>query len=343
MLGKNCPTSSEAKLTLGTLICFSIAENLLVDKRRSKTCLNGESSSISSLFFDKFNLNYCHKFYCQNLSLEDIFNNNDNLSKNSETITNNPVPNRIAPRQLPGVYIILCLANNKRYYGESTNISFRLSNHKSRLRRNIHEVCELQRDWNLYGENLFELSPLYMSKDCNKFQREALELEYIAQNFDICYNKFAKSSRKKQNNPFWGRKHTEVTRKQIGRSIAENNKMQMPAGLTIRLKGEIYPSISEASRQTNHSRDTIRRWLNDPYNNSCQRIDVSQAQPRYKEIESAEFAIKKEEQLNTGLSKPVSLDGIPYPSIAEAARKFNCSRANIQRRLRTDEENCFFL
>ena len=37
-------------------------------------------------------------------------------------------------------------------------------------------------------------------------------------------------------------------------------------GLPILLKGKTYPSISQASREINYSRDTIRRWLNDPNN-----------------------------------------------------------------------------
>jgi DNA invertase Pin-like site-specific DNA recombinase len=113
------------------------------------------------------------------------------------------------------------------------------------------------------------------------------------------------------------------------------------------LKGEIYPSISEASRQTNHSRDTIRRWLKDPDNKNCELIDANKPHEPVlltagKEDKSWSLP-KDSEQINTGLPKNIILDGIFYPSIAEAARKLNCSRANIQRRLNTDKKNCFFL
>jgi group I intron endonuclease len=270
-----------------------------------------------------------------------MLNINENLSKHSKPIPNNPLPNRIAPRQLPGVYIILCLVNNKRYYGESTNISRRLSQHKSRLRRNIHEVIELQRDWNLYGESFFEFSSLFISKDCDKAQRVVLELDYIVRHIDLCYNKFAKSSRKKQNNPFWGRKHSETTKKQISQSLAENYKNHLPEGMAIRLKNKKYPSISEASRQTKHSRDTLRRWLNDPDNTNCEQIDISQPQLRLNKINA--IAMETKQLQNTGFPKQVCLNGINYASIAEAARKLHCSRANIQRRLKTEKHNCFFL
>lgn len=252
----------------------------------------------------------------------------------------------MAPRQLPGIYMILCLKNNKRYYGETTNISARISQHKSRLRRNIHEIPELQRDWNLYGESFFEFITLYISSVCNKTQRVALEVEYIARHYDLCYNKILNSSRKKENNPFWGsgapnpnlglgapeHQQSEETKQQISRSRIIHSQNE-PVGLAIMLKGEKYPSISEAARITKHSRDTIRRWLNDPNNTSCELVDTSK--PHQSEV-------SQQEQLNTGLPKPISVDGTIYPSLGEAARQLKCSRANIQRRLRTDNENCFF-
>lgn len=232
--------------------------------------------------------------------------------------------------------MILCFYNNKRYYGESGNVSARLSQHKSRLRRNIHEIPELQRDWNLYGETSFEFSVIFISKDCTKAEREALEIELIARFHNICYNKFDKSTRKKQNNPFWGHSHSEEARNQISKSLSEYYKDREPEGLAIRLKGQLYPSISEASRQTKHSRDTIRRWLNDPNNLDCIQIDVSQPC-------KIEILQQDQEIQNTGLPKKIQLNGVIYRSISEAAKQLGCSRSNIQRRLRTDKDNCFFI
>ena len=245
-----------------------------------------------------------------------------------------PVPKRMAPRQRPGVYIILCIKNNKRYYGESVNVSARLSQHKSRLRRNIHEIPELQHDWNLYGEIFFDFSAVYMCLNCDRAERKAIELKYISQQLAVCYNKFAQTSRKKQNNPFWGKKHTEQTKKQISRSLYENYQNRVPEGIQVLLNNQIYPSISEASRQTTHSRDTIRRWLNDPKNKNCQKLIENNREPNI---------IVKNNQKKRGLAKPISLDGTKYQSISDASKKLNCSRANIQRRLKTDKKNCFFL
>lgn len=305
MLGEINATPLVHSLYFGTLIGFVVPQNLLAEKGRFETCLNGGNSreSVSSLFF--YNVNDCHKLYCDNSNSENSKIPEMSLSKAS---TNDPVPNRIATRQLPGVYMILCLKNNKRYYGESRNVSARLSQHKSKLNRNIHEVGELQRDWNLYGESFFEFSTVFISKDSNKAQRESLELEYIARHHDSCYNKFFQGSRKGKNNPFWGHQHSEETKKQMSKARSEST---IPEGLPIMLRGKKYPSISAASRETNHSRDTIRRWLNDPNNMTCQFIDISQPQSGVENKNQTD-----ELNRNTGLSKPVSLDGINYPSMA---------------------------
>lgn len=251
-------------------------------------------------------------------------------SANDDCISDNPVPNRIAARQLPGVYMILCFANNKRYYGQSKNVSARLSQHKSRLRRNIHEILELQHDFNLYGEEVFDFVCIFADKNATKDQRIALEMEQIGRflSLKLCYNKSASLNNQKENNPFFGQSHTVDSKNQISKSLKKRAESSIVQGRPISLKGAIFPSISKASRETNHSRDTIRRWLNDPTNSDCKYIDATE--PRTNIIP------------NDGVAKRVQIHGVIYPSLAEAARKLNCSRANIQRLLRTDSD-CSFL
>lgn len=318
-----CPSDIDVLLHSRTLLGFCIPRNLnLVNyKRGVETRLNGGNST-GFAFYSPNLLNFSQKVFCISSSSGDT---------NGST-QDNPVPNRMAPRQLPGVYMILCLANNKRYYGESNNVSSRISQHKSRLRRNIHEIPELQRDFNLYGEENFEFSAIYLSKDCTKEQRVAFETEFIGRFYGLCYNKFDKTTRQKENNPFWGHTHSDETRKQIGKSKAENR--QNIGGFPILLNGVIYPSISEASRKTTHSRDTIRRWLNDSNNTNCVAVDASK--PRGTSDEPSGSPVGSQDPLvaNTGLAKRVSIYGVTYASIAEAARQQGCSRSNIQRLLR---------
>lgn len=340
MLGEFNASLSLQDLNNGYLLGFwfplwQMSPRFLEDNRRKfETRLNGETSVVFSSCC--LNQSTCSFVLCKAKDREFFpkFSLIDSSSENfDESTRKNPVPSPIAPRQLPGVYMILCLVNNKRYYGESKNVSARLSQHKSRLRRTIHEIPDLQNDFNLYGEQSFRFSAVFLSKHSTLEERRTLEIQLIDQLPDLCYNKFSKPSREKENNPFWGRKHSDETIAQMSRSQSENRQNRIPEGFAILLNGVIYPSISEASRQTTHSRDTIRRWLNDPKNKKCVAVNASQRRESMPDIQVA----------NTGVAKPVSLYGVVYPSLAEAARQRNCSRSNIQRLLRSFPTDCFIL
>lgn len=260
-----------------------------------------------------------------------------------EGCENNPVLHLMAPRQLPGVYIIRCQKNNKCYFGQSQNVSSRLSGHKSRLRRNVHELLDLQQDFQLYGEENFEFFAVsYFERGCPKEKRVYVEMQYVKQFQKHCYNKFDKTTHKKEHNPFWGKKHSAETIQRISLSLRENNKNGLSSGLQIMLHGTAYPSIAEASRQTSHSRDMIRRWLRDEKNTSCVLLNDSPPNVQASE-ENSGFSIYKRENRNCGVAKRVSIYGRVYPSMAEAARKMGCSRGNIGRLVRSFPEDCFLV
>lgn len=55
-----------------------------------------------------------------------------------------------------GIYIIKHVLTNRIYIGSSHYVANRLSEHRSRLRHNLHGNPKLQRAWNRYGEADFE-------------------------------------------------------------------------------------------------------------------------------------------------------------------------------------------
>ena len=170
--------------------------------------------------------------------------------------------NRIQPRQLPGLYMIHCLENDWRYYGESSNVSGRLASHKSLLNRNIHPNFSLQYDWNTYGPDKFQFVVLHLGNEWeNSAVRRGKELEYIIQNRNQAYNVLEGISKPGDKNPFWGKTHSEETKKKIGNAMRgiPNDKL----GKKVSIKGIQYPSVAEASRQTGHSRKLIRNRIHD--------------------------------------------------------------------------------
>ena len=179
---------------------------------------------------------------------------------NFEKEKDNSVPSRIGSRKQSGIYSIRCVKNNKRYYGESKNISGRLASHKSMLNRGIHPNFVLQYDWNRYGFSSFEFQVLFMGDQWSASSiRRAKETELIILNRSLTYNILESHSNPGGLNPFWKKTHTPETKKKI--SDALKNKPNDLLGRRVSIKGIIYPSIAEASRQTGVARKTIRKKI----------------------------------------------------------------------------------
>lgn len=172
-------------------------------------------------------------------------------------------PQLLQPRLQPGVYMILCLVNNYRYYGETSNISKRIAGHKRDLRRKKHANESLQTDWNAFGEENFEFSVLFIGQEWSvKETRLEKETKLILDHPNKVYNTYAAmTDRVQELNAFYGKKHSESTKALIGalqRNVPKDN-----LGRAISITGKKYPSLAEASRQTGHSRKLIRKRVNE--------------------------------------------------------------------------------
>lgn len=137
-----------------------------------------------------------------------------------------------------GVYCILNTANDKRYIGSTSNLNSRHKTHFSNLRKNGHCNDHLQSAWNMYGEQVFQFLILEITD--NLFEREQYWIDHFGTNvnskgYNICPVagstlgvKFSpeacrrrSESRKGQGNSFFGRKHSDETKKKIGKVIGD--------------------------------------------------------------------------------------------------------------------------
>nr|YP_636212.1 putative site-specific DNA endonuclease [Tupiella akineta]AAV80636.1 putative site-specific DNA endonuclease [Tupiella akineta] len=174
----------------------------------------------------------------------------------------NSVPNRIQPRKQPGIYMVRCILNDWRYYGESKNVSGRLSSHRSLLNRKIHPNIALQVDWNTYGAENFDFIVLFMGESWDEpTVRRGKELELIIMDRALSYNILEGISKPGEKNPFWGKLQTPETKKKISEAL--KGKPNDKLGRKISILGIFYPSLAEASRQTGIARKTIRKKLDD--------------------------------------------------------------------------------
>jgi hypothetical protein len=164
----------------------------------------------------------------------------------------------VRSRKLPGLYMILCVANDYRYYGETSSLSGRIASHKSMLRRRIHPNENLQKDWNIYGEAIFKFVVLYIGEDWRtKSTRLTLESQLIAQNSETCYNVFESYElRVADLNPFYQKKHSAKTK-----LLMSSIKKGIPndaLGAKVSIDGKIFPSIAQASRELGHCHKLLR-------------------------------------------------------------------------------------
>lgn len=142
-----------------------------------------------------------------------------------------------------GLYLITCIPLQKHYVGESKNVPSRLSAHKSRLRRGIHENQELQNDFHTYGEKAFLFQKLLVGSGVAKPERELLEVRILETLPRANRYNFYTNWRKREaiTNAFFGKQHTLEARQ--AQSSAKKGKASPFAGHT----------------QTNRVKDLVRR------------------------------------------------------------------------------------
>ena len=82
--------------------------------------------------------------------------------------------------------------------------------------------------------------------------------------------------------------------------------------------------------------------LNDPNKKDCIPVDASKPSGNSTDF-TQDFESQDPLVANTGFPKSVSIYGVIYKSIGEAAKQRNCSRTNILRLLRNHPDNCFLV
>lgn len=131
-----------------------------------------------------------------------------------------------------GIYKITNLIDNKVYIGQTVNYRKRKNSHLSSLKENKHHNEHLQRAFNKYGENSFEMELL---EECKIEELDDIEIKYIKE-LDTCnhdkgynmmyggqiYREFTKEVRLKMSEAGKGRKFTDEHKKKI--SLAQKGK-----------------------------------------------------------------------------------------------------------------------
>ena len=93
--------------------------------------------------------------------------------------------------KVSGIYKIINKINGKYYVGSSRDIygkRGRWYKHKIELTKNRHYNPHLQRAWNKYGENHFELQVIEIVSENLLLEKEQEYLDEAKNEKDVCYN-----------------------------------------------------------------------------------------------------------------------------------------------------------
>jgi group I intron endonuclease len=171
-----------------------------------------------------------------------------------------------------GIYWIRNKTNNKIYVGSSTDTRLRFNNHRSSLRRNIHVNPHLQRAWNMYGEDSFEIKLIL---PCNPelilfYEQQFLDQWKPEYNINVLAHKpnprqytqeerdkvsrehkgkiVSEETREKFRQRQLGKKFSEETKKKMGEKHRGNNRSAKHYNGIIDPNGKIYNNIFNLSK-----------------------------------------------------------------------------------------------
>lgn len=173
--------------------------------------------------------------------------------------------------------MIKCLANDKMYIGQSTDIEKRWYEHKKRLNRNNHINNNLQNDWNIYGEDNFKFEIII---ECTIDELDELEISYIKKynTYENGYNytiggkgsygyKHSEETKELLREMRLGTTLTEETKEKLSKSHKGENNHLYGKNLTEETKKKISDSL-KGNTHTEETKKKISETLkNNPPNN----------------------------------------------------------------------------
>lgn len=123
------------------------------------------------------------------------------------------------------IYSILNKSNGKIYVGLTEQGKNRFTQHRYKLRKNIHQNPHLQSSWNKYGEYVFEFNILEHCPDEKLGENEDWWINYFdSKNPKKGYNlkdggnsgfKFREDARKRMSSSHMGKFHSDETKKRM--------------------------------------------------------------------------------------------------------------------------------
>ena len=195
--------------------------------------------------------------------------------------------------KISGIYSITHINNGKMYVGSAINIEKRWSEHRSELNHNKHDNPRLQNSWNKYGEHQFNFRLLEEVKESSKLlereqywidslhssdRNKGFNIRKIAEsNFGLKHTpetieKISQGNIGKnswmtgENNPFFGKKHSEESLVKMRTPRSEEVKQKFSVAAQKRWEGH---TVNKICPNCQISFDTLLSFDNDFCSKKC--------------------------------------------------------------------------
>lgn len=233
----------------------------------------------------------------------------------------------------PCIYKIINKQNGKIYIGSTLDIDSRWREHKNDLRKNKHHSIHLQRAWNKYGEENFEIQIIEMFDEIDNEKLREKEKYYIElfkpYKREIGYN-VSRGTKccilYGKDNGFYGKKHSYKTRKYISNKLKDYYKKYGHNCIGRVISEETRMKISNANKGRKMSEECKKRISeknkgNRPWNKGIKLPDEIKKKISLKQ----KGELNTQAEINTETAKKIKMALYCDMDIKEIAETFNVS------------------
>ncbi len=220
-----------------------------------------------------------------------------------------------------GIYCITSLIDNKKYIGQTMESFYeRWIRHSNLMLNHKHFNKHIQNAYDKYGSDNFVMNIVEICSDASEIAK--LEEKYITEYRSKCecYNFLSGGeTMSKENNPFYGKTHTEKTKKKLSETHIGKNK-----GKLNNFYGDDHSGVNNGFYGHKHSEESRKKM-----SKTKSEMYKGVGNPFFGKKHTEEARLKMKDNGQNAMKKVMCVEtGVIYNSIKNAAESTNtCARS----------------